>query len=997
MSKLIPLTMTGDSPQGKQKVYFCCHPDDFEKYFEIVRDDVFKACPGCAIYYDSDLKGSYDKDDLLLNLSNMQLFVVAVTRRLLEEPSRVMELDIPFANGKKSFKLDKNAKEEKTCHIAVLPIMFENGLYKLFNENESFRSMQYLKRYDDDDTTLSFEEKLSRYLDAVLVSEEEKKRIKEEFLARIFLSYRKDDRAIAQKLMELVHKVSFCRDVAIWYDEYLVPGENWRSSIEDMLTGSDLFLLNVTKTLLKERNFVFREEYPGALCSDKNILSVQSQTPDSMELSQMHENAAGTGSANVGDSAQDNALIDRLIEKKRKGEQLTDEEVNTLERILRKKLIEAVQNESLISSEDLKTLELSLREQLVEKGNKPELLQENNDPEHLYYIGLAYKNNIDVEYNPDLAVSLLEKAGKGGYHDAFYTLGQMYEKGDSVDRDEDKAILFYYDYIGKQKKLFGTSKEGDLKLLLAYDAIGMIYRSRSQLSKAFDLYEELNDLLENMTSCYGSFQQLNLPASYQRLGAIKAELGDYAAALEYYEKARYAFEHPRQIKNIATEEDRKKGEDPQKYNEEHFKTGIAINYYHFGEICVQNRDIRGAKKNFKTANRIFEELFKTVNDSDLQTYLAKSYFMLGEVAREEGKSKEALEYYKKANELAQNAAKNDKDFEAQSFYAVSLLGLGSYYRDLGGDSNTRKAQNYYEEALKAAKNAQKLFDSPKTQDLLALVNEKLGIIAEQKNDLDGAKKYYETFLSLTQKNAQGKEENKEFQRNLSIAYEKMGLICRKTGDTFAAMQYYRQDEQICEKLAENAQDIQAQRDLSVCYDGLAKLCEEVGSYEDALKYSVRGLVLANALAKNNPGIQELDDVAASYQAIGNLSADVHDECLDWAVVKWRELYVKTMNNYFAQRLNMAIAQRKNLSDTCPIPKGFTTGVRDLINRYASDLEAEGKFAYNPHPDDDGTKKKPSCFGCLLSIIFIAIIVCGILQLTGLVDIVGWVKGLFGIA
>ena len=474
-------------------------------------------------------------------------------------------------------------------------------------------------------------------------------------------------------------------------------------------------------------------------------------------------------------------------------------------------------------------------------------------------------------------------------------------------------------------------------------------------------------------------------------------MGDYAAAQEYYEKARYAFEHPRQIKNIATEKDRKEREDAQKYNEEHFKTGIAINYYHFGEVCVQNRNLRGAKKNFQTANRIFEELFKTVNDSDLQTYLAKSYFMLGEVAREEGKAKEALNSYEKAHQFSKAAAKNAKDYEAQSFCAVSMLGLGSYYRDLGGDSNTRKAQNYYEEALKAAKNAQKLFDSPKTQDLLALVNEKLGIIAEQKNDLDGAKKYYETFLSLTQKNAQGKEENKEFQRNLSIAYEKMGLICRKTGDTFAALQYYRQDERICEKLAENAQDIQAQRDLSVCYDGLAKLCEAVGSYEDALKYSVRGLVLANALAKNNPGIQEIDDVAASYQAIGNLSADVHDECLDWAVVKWRELYVKTMNNYFAQRLNMAIAQRKNPSDTCPIPKGFTTGVRDLINRYASDLEAEGKFAYNPHPGNGTTQKKPSCLGCLLPIICIAIVVCGILQLTGAVDIVGWIKGLFGIA
>ena len=43
-------TRIGDSPRGKQKLYFCCHPDDFEKYFDIIASDIFKCNDNCAFY-----------------------------------------------------------------------------------------------------------------------------------------------------------------------------------------------------------------------------------------------------------------------------------------------------------------------------------------------------------------------------------------------------------------------------------------------------------------------------------------------------------------------------------------------------------------------------------------------------------------------------------------------------------------------------------------------------------------------------------------------------------------------------------------------------------------------------------------------------------------------------------------------------------------------------------------------------------------------------------
>ena len=107
-------------------------------------------------------------------------------------------------------------------------------------------------------------------------------------VARIFLSYRKDDRALAQKLMELVHRIKFCRDVAIWYDEYLIPGENWEKSVMNELKRSEVFLLNVTKNLLADGNFVFKKEYPAAINSGRPILPAETEPTDRDKLEDMY-------------------------------------------------------------------------------------------------------------------------------------------------------------------------------------------------------------------------------------------------------------------------------------------------------------------------------------------------------------------------------------------------------------------------------------------------------------------------------------------------------------------------------------------------------------------------------------------------------------------------------------------------------------------------------------------------------------------------------------
>ena len=179
MSRLQYRLPIGTDPRGRQKIYFCCHPDDFDTYFDVICKDIFAKEENCVIFYESDSDEDYDREELLFQLEEMQLFVVPVTEKLLTKKSRALELEIPFALG-------KITAADKICHhIAVLPILIGSGLSDLFNRTEPFVGLQYLERYPQDTTALSYEEKLGRYLRSVIISNDEDKKIRSEFRVKI--------------------------------------------------------------------------------------------------------------------------------------------------------------------------------------------------------------------------------------------------------------------------------------------------------------------------------------------------------------------------------------------------------------------------------------------------------------------------------------------------------------------------------------------------------------------------------------------------------------------------------------------------------------------------------------------------------------------------------------------------------------------------------------------------------------------------------------------
>ncbi len=405
----------------KPRIYFTCHPDDLG-HFKNICEDIFKT-HDCIIRYTEDMTESIDENDKEIDLGRNNLFLVPVTRKLLSTPNRTMDEDIPYALKK---------------HIPVLPIMMEAELDSLYEDK--FGELQYLYPYSTDISEVPYEEKLKNYLEAVLVSKETANRIRSAFDGYIFLSYRKTDRSYANELMKLIHSDPKCRDIAVWFDEFLIPGESFTENIKKIIDDCKLFTLLVTERLFEkitnrdgteQDNYVIRVELP---------------------LAQMNKKEKGTD------------IFAIEMEGSNKETLLT--------------LVSDIGN--FINSND-KDFQIRLWNMISKFATTA-----NDTPEHNFLIGLAYLDGIDVEVNRDFAVELITKSANDNLPEAMFKLVTMYTDGVGVEPNQDKVkewskklANFYFNdifsgkltFINKlfSKRLSNKSKKKILELFSNYN------------------------------------------------------------------------------------------------------------------------------------------------------------------------------------------------------------------------------------------------------------------------------------------------------------------------------------------------------------------------------------------------------------------------------------------------------------------------------------------------------------------------------------------------
>lgn len=586
----------GDShPMGKQKIYFACHPDDFYRYIGEITDDIFET-QNCAVYY-SDLEQDYTVEELVAYLSEMQLFVVPITKKLLTEKARVMDIEIPYALKR---------------HIPILPLLQEALLVEPFRA--VFGDLQYLNKHIRDNTAISYAEKLKKYLDEILVSDDTTKKVRAAFNAYIFLSYRKKDRKYAQDLMHMIHKNDFCRDIAIWYDEFLSPGENFNNVISDTLNKSELFTLVVTPNLINEENYIMKVEYPHARRAGKTILPVEMVETDCEALEESYEGIPICVDAN----------------------------------------------------------EAALRDALMRSLSRIALEENNNDPQHNFFIGLAYLSGIDVEVDYDRAVELITGAAEKGCVAAVRKLISMYGNGEGVALSRDKEIEWTRQLIDLYKD--GFKKEPNMTNLLkvhgALSDLVLLLFNQNDLSQAIEVAEsELEDYSREVKYALQHSEQDNFDLDLKEglrdsdplpLSIVKAR-SDVRIAKAMLEQIIHVWKSEAQtiIGNLLLA----KGMFEQ-----------AKAYFIRSNECLIKMKYGSAENDYQYVN-VLKEL---ANEDLSRSYgvmhdIAQNYGFLGDLEFKRGRTSDALVYFEKQLEVITECAKLYPLDEEGAFQLCSAL------------------------------------------------------------------------------------------------------------------------------------------------------------------------------------------------------------------------------------------------------------------------------------------------------------------------------------
>ena len=630
-------------PKGKPKVYFSSHPEDFDEALPLITEDLLNHA-NCAVFYDEEIGSAGPADEEVEDiLKEMQLVVFAVSSKFIHEKNRAKDTELPLAL--------KN-------HIPVLPIMLENGLGYEFSNNCA--KIQVVPKYGNDPTAIPYDEVLQTFLDSVLVGDDLAEQVRDAFDAYVFLSYRKKDRKHAQRLMRLIHENKQFRDIAIWYDEFLVPGESFNEAIKDAFNKSSLFAMAVTPHLEEEGNYVMRVEYPMA----RNRKSKN----DDFEIIpvEMYESEDG--------KEGEDWRIDQSHLKGKKDFEYQE--------------ISDLQDEHRLR--EMNKSFLNALERIAKKEN-------DGSSRHRFFIGLAYLNGIDVEINHEQALELLKSAAEdpAPCMEATEKLADMYLNGEGVERDSAKAIFWQRKLASQYKAAYDENHDPDehkgygTAYFKALGKLSDMYRDSGAVQAAIDTAKEALAFCEELEQEVGIREQRRDKAlMLNRLGSLYRERGDLDLALDCYQKAGKIYE--KLAAEIGTQRARR---------------DLSISYERIGDICRKQGDLSTADSYYQKAKDIRVQLMKEAESAGSRRDYSAVLTKLGNVRKSWKQYAEAAKYYGEALAIDRVLMDEVKSPQAVDDYGVSLVKMGDIHK---AEGRMDEAADCYEQAYRLfGKNAEK--------------------------------------------------------------------------------------------------------------------------------------------------------------------------------------------------------------------------------------------------------------------------------------------------
>jgi tetratricopeptide (TPR) repeat protein len=212
--------------------------------------------------------------------------------------------------------------------------------------------------------------------------------------------------------------------------------------------------------------------------------------------------------------------------------------------------------------------------------------------------------------------------------------------------------LEYYD---KSLKIMEeiNDKQG---IASSYNNIGIIYLNQGNYSKALEYYFNSLKIREELGDKQG------IATSYNNIGNIYADQGNYSKALEHY------FNSLKILEEIGN------------------KQGIANSYNNIGNIYADQGNYSKALEHYFNSLKILEEI------SDKQG-IASSYINIGIIYKDQGNYSKALEYLNKALEISKEIG--DKEHISTSLNSIAQIYLN--------EKNYPKAKEYATNGLQIAK------------------------------------------------------------------------------------------------------------------------------------------------------------------------------------------------------------------------------------------------------------------------------------------------------
>ena len=438
------------SPKRRPRIYFCCHPADFNTCFGPIVNAVLQEKSDVAIWYYDPASGIPTGESFLTDLRQMQLFVFPVTRHFLDESSSARDVELALALQE---------------HIPILPLVVEAGLEEEFDKKIGNVHALSFPLAEGGKMPPAVGRLLRNIFPEPTQEEGLPDNVFGSFDAYLFLSYRKKDRAIAEKLIKMIRAKQPLDHTAIWFDEFIVPGEDYNEDIAAAIRGCSVFLLLATEHLNevhknKVNNYVIDKEIPAAIQNGKPICVIL---------------------AGIDKEALPKSLASAHICS------LEDEE--SIRQTL-KVILGAISRADADLPPERRRVSPRLSDTLM--GRK--VLLDERDMLAYYYEGLACMRGILSETDPNRAFHMMQLSAQMGLPEAMRQLASMYSLGQGTEREIEGSLAWQEQYLDSIKDEEDRLYQYYLGLedLIRYQSVAILEGKYSEEKSGERLYEVLD-------------------------------------------------------------------------------------------------------------------------------------------------------------------------------------------------------------------------------------------------------------------------------------------------------------------------------------------------------------------------------------------------------------------------------------------------------------------------------------------------------------------------